>query len=123
MKKPLLLLAMLVAGCQKDADIAPDTARAADEVEITTQGRNSDCGVAQVVASDLAQVQHVIGLAAYEPTYLAYQLDTALWVRKNRTLYVRIRKPQPHEAVLCLARGPGYAAFTVISARIKPGSE
>lgn len=123
MKKPLLLLAIVIAGCQRDTDVVPDTAMAADEVEITTQGRNYDCGVAQVVASDLAQVQRVIGPTAYEPTYLAYQLDTALWVRKNRVLYVRIRKPQPNEAVLCLARGPGYAAFTVISARIKPGSE
>ena len=123
MRKPLLLLAMLLAGCQKNADVAPGTEMAADEVEITTQGRNADCGVAQVVARDPAQVRRVIGPSAYEPTYLAYQLDTALWVRKNRALYVRIRKPQPNEAVICTARGPGYAAFTVISARTKPGSE
>ena len=114
---------MLIAGCQKAADVAPGTEMAADEVEITTQGRNSDCGVAQVVAHDPAQVRRVIGPSAYEPTYLACQLDTALWVRKNRALYVRIRKPQANEAVVCMARGPGYAAFTVISARIKPGSE
>jgi hypothetical protein len=92
-------------------------------VEITTQGRNADCGVAQVVARDPAQVRRVIGPSAYEPTYVAQQLDTALWVRKNRALYVRIRRPQSNEAVVCLARGPGYAAFTVISARIKPGSQ
>ena len=114
---------MLLAGCQKNADVAPGTEMAADEVEITAQGRNADCGVAQVVARNPAQVRRVIGPSAYEPTYLAYQLDTALWVRKNRALYVRIRKPQPNEAVICTARGPGYAAFTVISARIKPGSE
>ncbi|MBO3272337.1 hypothetical protein [Hymenobacter defluvii] len=123
MNKPLLLIAIVITGCQKDADLPPDTEPAADEVEITTQGRNSDCGVAQVVASDLAQVQRVIGPTAYEPTYLAYRLDTALWVRRNRVLYVRIRKPQPNEVVMCKALGPGYAAFTVISARIKPGSE
>ena len=114
---------MLIAGCQKAADVAPDQEMAVDEVEIATQGRNSDCGVAQVVARDPAQVRRVIGPSAYEPTYLAYQLDTALWVRKNRALYVRIRKPQPNEAVVCKAFGPGYAAFTVISARVKPGSE
>ena len=123
MRKPLLLLALLIADCQKAADVAPDTEMAADEVEITTQGRNSDCGVAQVVARDPAQVRRVIGPSGYEPTYLALRLDTALWVRKNRALYVRIRKPQPNEAVVCMARGPGYAAFTVISARVKPGSE
>jgi hypothetical protein len=123
MKKPLLLLALVLAGCQQDTDVVPDMQMAADEVEITTQGRNSDCGVAQVVASDPAQVRRVIGPAGYEPIYLAYQLDTALWVRKNRALYVRIRKPQSNEAVMCKAFGPGYAAFTVISARIKPGSE
>ena len=123
MRKPVFLLALLIVGCQKDADVAPGTERAADEVEVATQGRNSDCGVAQVVASDPAQVRRVVGPSAYEPTYLAYQLDTALWVRKNRVLYVRIRKPQPNEAVVCRALGPGYVAFTVISARIKPGSE
>ncbi|MFD2785375.1 hypothetical protein [Hymenobacter rubripertinctus] len=123
MRKPLLLLALLTASCQKAAEVAPNTEMAADEVEITTQGRNYDCGVAQVVASDPAQVRRTIGPSGYEPTYLAYQLDTVLWVRKNRTLYVRIRKPQPNEAVICHALGPGYAAFTVISARLKPGSE
>ena len=123
MKKPLLLLTMLIVGCQKNADVAPDTEMASDEVEIATQGRNSDCGVAQVVASDPAQVRRVIGPSGYEPTYLAYQLDTAMWVRKNRTLYVRIRKPQSNELVACKAHGPSYAAFTVISARIKPGSK
>jgi hypothetical protein len=123
MRKPLLLLALLFTSCQKAADVAPDTEMAADEVEVTTQGRNADCGVAQVVARDPAQVRRVIGPSGYEPTYLALQLDTALWVRKNRVLYVRIRKPQPTEAVVCRALGPSYAAFTVISARIKPGSE
>ena len=123
MNKPLLFLALLLAGCQKAADVAPGTEMAADEVEITTRGRNADCGVAQAVARDPAQVRRVLGPSAYEPTYLVYQLDTALWVRKNRALYVRMRTPQPNEAVVCTARGPGYAAFTVISARIKPGSK
>ena len=103
--------------------VAPNPEMAADEAEIATQGRNSDCGVAQVVARDPVQVRRVIRPSAYGPTYLAYQLDTALWVRKNRALCARIRKPQPNEAVVCQAFGPGYAAFTIISARAKPGSE
>ena len=123
MRKLLLLLTLQVTSCQKAAEVGPSTERAADEVEVTTQGRNPDCGVAQVVASDPAQVRRVIGPSGYEPTYVAYQLDTALWVRKNRALYVRIRRPQPQEAVVCTALGPGYAAFTVISARVKAGSE
>ncbi|RYY10119.1 MAG: hypothetical protein EOO36_21105 [Cytophagaceae bacterium] len=118
MKKLLLPLLLLAAGCQKEADIEPG-AKAEDEIEIETQGSNRDCGVAQVVAKDQAKVEQVIGRAAYAPIYLALKLDTALWVRKNRTLYVRIRKPNNSEYVLCTAMGPGYLPFVVTSARVK----
>jgi hypothetical protein len=120
MKKVLLPLLLLVAGCQKEADTEPNTLPAEDEIEVETQGRNRDCGVAQVVAKDQAKVEQVIGKSAYAPTYLALKLDTALWVRKNRTLYVRIRKPANSEYVLCTAMGPGYSPFVVTSARVKP---
>lgn len=120
MKKLLLPLLLLAAGCQKDTDAEPGASKAKDEIEIETQGRNRDCGVAQVVAKDQAKVEQVIGTSAYAPTYLALKLDTALWVRKNRTLYVRIRKPTNSEYVVCTAMGPGYLPFVVTSARVKP---
>ena len=120
MKKLLFPLLLLAAGCQKDADTEPSTPKAEDEVEIETQGRNRDCGVAQVVARDQAKVEQVIGKSTYAPTYLALKLDTALWVRKNRTLYVRIRKPMNSEYIFCTTQGPGYQPFVVTSARVKP---
>lgn len=120
MKKVLLPLLLLAAGCQKKADTEPSTLPAEDELEVETQGRNRDCGVAQVVAKDQAKVEQVIGKSAYAPTYLALKLDTALWVRKNQTLYVRIRKPINSEYVVCTAQGPGYQPFVVTSARVKP---
>lgn len=120
MKKVLLPLLLLAAGCHKDCDTEPAAALAADEIEVETQGRNRDCGVAQVVAKDQTKVEQVIGKSAYAPTYLALKLDTALWVRKNRTLYVRIRKPANSEYILCTAMGPGYQPFVVTSARVKP---
>ncbi|MGI4875744.1 MAG: hypothetical protein ACRYFX_31695 [Janthinobacterium lividum] len=120
MKKLLLPLLLLAAGCQRDSDITPSASMAEDELEVETQGRNSDCGVAQVLAKDPARVAQVIGTSTFAPVYLALQLDTALWVRKNRTLYVRIRKPINSEYVVCTARGPGYQPFVVISARVKP---
>ncbi len=120
MRKVLLPLLLLAAGCQKEADMEPNTAPAEDEIEVQTQGRNLDCGVAQVVAKDQAKVEQVIGRSAYAPIYLALKLDTALWVRKNQTLYVRIRKPLNSEYVFCTALGPWYQAFVVTSARVKP---
>ena len=123
MKNLALLLTVLVAGCQKSGDATPNTEKAADEVEIITQGRNRDCGVAQVVAIDSAQVRRGVGRVAYAPVYLALKLDTALWVRKSQTLLVRIRKPQPGEHIACTAMGPGYTPFVVTSARVKPSSE
>ena len=121
MKKYVFLLSVLVAGCQKDSDLAP-AAKADDEFEIETQGRNRDCGIAQVYVKDAARMELLLGRAAYAPIYMAAQLDTALWVRKSRTLYVRVRKPEPREAVVCTAMGPGYAMFVVTSARLKPGT-
>ncbi len=120
MKKALLPLLLLAVGCQKEANMEPNTSPAEDEIEIETQGRNLDCGVAQVVAKDQAKVEQVIGKSIFAPTYLALKLDTALWVRTNRTLYVRIRKPSSSEGVVCTAVGPGYRAFVVTSARVKP---
>jgi hypothetical protein len=120
MKKLLLPFLLLATGCQKDADTEPNAAKAADEIEIETQGRNRDCGVAQVLAKDQAQVEQVTGTSPFGPTFLALKLDTALWVRKNQTLYVRIRKPASSEYVLCTAQGPGYRPFVVTSARVKP---
>ena len=118
MKRLLLPLVVLVAGCQKDVNTEPN-AKAEDEIEIETQGRNRDCGVAQVLAKDQAKVTQVVGTSAFAPTYLALKLDTALWVRKNQTLYVRIRKPTNAEYVVCTAQGPGYLPFVVTSARVK----
>ncbi len=118
MKRLLLPLLVLAAGCQKDADTEPN-AKAEDEIEIETQGRNRDCGVAQVLAKDQARVAQIIGTSAYAPIYLALKLDTALWVRKNQTLYVRIRKPINSEYIICTAMGPGYQPFVVTSARVK----
>jgi hypothetical protein len=121
MKKTLLLLSLLAAGCQKNSDISP-AAKADDEFEIETQGRNRDCGIAQVYVKDAAKMEQLLGRAAYAPIYLAAQLDTALWASKPRTLYVRARKPEAREAVFCTAMGPGYAMFVVTSARLKPVS-
>ena len=120
MKKVLLPLLLLAAGCHKVCDTAPAAALAEDEIEVETQGRNRDCGVAQVVAKDQAKVEQLIGKSTFAPTYLALKLDTALWVRKNRTLYVRIRKPASSEYTVCTAQGPGYQPFVVTSARVKP---
>lgn len=120
MRKVLLPLLLLAAGCQKETNTEPNTLPAEDEIEVETLGRNSDCGVAQVITKDQAKVEQVIGESAYAPTYLALKLDTALWVRKNRTLYVRIRKPGNSDYVLCKAMGPGYSSFVVTSARVKP---
>lgn len=119
MKKLLLPLVLLAAGCQKDADTQPSAPPAEDEIEIETQGRNRDCGVAQVLAKDQAKVVQVIGSSTFAPVYLALKLDTALWVRKNQTLYVRIRKPTSSEYIICTAQGPGYQPFVVTSARVK----
>lgn len=120
MKKSLLyLLPLLASSCQK-TETAPDAPKAADEIEIVTQGANMSCGVAQVLAIDSAQVRQVLGRSAFAPIYLALKLDTALWVRGSRTLYVRIRKPQPSESIFCTANGLWYWPFIVTSARVKP---
>jgi hypothetical protein len=111
-----------MAGCRQDNDITPDAAKADDEFEIETQGRNQDCGIAQVYVKDAARITQLLGPSAYAPTYTALKLDTALWASKNHTLYVRVRKPGPGEAVLCKAMGPGYQLLVVTSARIKPAS-
>ena len=120
MKKLLLSLLILASSCQKNADTEPEGVMAADELEIETQGRNRDCGVAQVLAKDPARVAQVIGNSAYAPIFLALKLDTVWWGRKSQTLYVRIRKPGSGEYVVCTAMGPGYQPFVVTSARKKP---
>jgi len=119
MKQYLVLLALSMAGCQQ-GDIAPASAKADDEFEIETLGRNPDCGIAQVYVKDASRITQLLGPAAYAPVYTALKLDTALWASKNHTLYVRVRKPGPGEAVMCKAMGPGYPMLVVTSARIKP---
>lgn len=115
MKKYAVLLALIMAGCRQDNTIAPDAARAADEFEIERQGRNQDCGIAQIYVKDAARITQLLG-----PAYTALQLDTAWWASKNHTLYVRVRKPGPNEAVMCTAMGPGYQMLVVTSVRLKP---
>jgi hypothetical protein len=122
MKKYVLLLALSMACCRQDDDIAPNAAKADDEFEIETQGRNQDCGIAQVYVKDAARIIQLLGPSAYAPIYTALNLDTALWVSKNHTLYARVRRPGPGEAVMCTAMGPGYQLLVVTSARIKPAS-
>jgi hypothetical protein len=123
MKKSLLyLLPLLASSCQKDATVAPNAEKAADEIEVVTQGRSMSCGVAQVLAIDSAQVRQVLGRSTSAPIYLALKLDTALWVRGSRTLYLRIRKPQPSEGVICTANGLWYSPFVVTNARLKPAT-
>ncbi|QKG52750.1 hypothetical protein [Hymenobacter sp. BRD67] len=110
----LLLLLALAAGCEKHD---PNT----DEVEVETQGSNRDCGKAQVVVKDPARVAQLIGSPiGGGATYLALNLDTALWVRKNQALLLRIRRPTAEEgSFICHAMGPAYPALTVVSARVK----
>jgi hypothetical protein len=122
MTKHVLLLMLTMAGCRQDDDIAPDAAKADDEFEIETQGRNQDCGIAQVYVKDAARITQLLGPSAYAPVYIALKLDTALWVSKTHTLYVRVRKPEPGESVICQAMGPGYQLLVVTSARIKPAT-
>jgi hypothetical protein len=119
MKKYLFLLALLTVGCQKDNDAAPD-AKADDEFELETLGRNRYCGIAQVYVKDAAKMEQLLGRAAYAPIYTALKLDTTFWASKTYTLYVRVRKLGPGEGVICTAMGPGYQTFVVTSARIKP---
>jgi hypothetical protein len=123
MKKYLLFLSLLPLGCRQDSDISPDSAKADDEFEIETLGRNRDCGIAQVYVQDTARLTRLLGPAAYAPIYMALKLDTALWATKTYTLYVRVRKPGPGEGVICTAMGPGYQMFVVTSARIKPSAQ
>jgi hypothetical protein len=122
MKKYVVLLALSLAGCRQDDDIAPNAAKADDEFEIETQGRNQDCGIAQVYVKDAAEIIQLLGPSAYAPIYTALKLDTALWVSKSHTLYVRVRKPGPGEGVICTAMGPSYQMLVVTSARIKPAA-
>ena len=117
MKKTfLLLLLAAAAGCHKNDP-------ATEEFEVQTQGRNSDCGIVQVVVKNPKKVAQIIGTASPSgDTYLALKLDTALWLRKSQTLLLRIRRPSPanDEFVLCKAYGPTYPVLTVVSARVKP---
>jgi hypothetical protein len=122
MKKYAVVLALTMAGCRQDNTIAPDAARADDEFEIETLGRNQDCRIAQVYVKDEARITQLFGPAAYAPMYTALQLDTTFWASKRHTLYVRVRKPEPREVVMCTAMGPGYQMLVVTSARLKPAA-
>jgi len=114
MKKYYLLLALAMgAGCEKHDP-------ATDELEVETQGQDVACGKAQVVVKDPGKVAQAIGLATSASTYLALNLDTALWVRKNHTLLLRIRPATKEEkSFFCNALGVAYPSFTVVSARVK----
>ena len=109
----MLLALGLATGCKKD-DLATE------EFEVQTQGRDLACGKAQVVVQNPARVAQVLELPAGTTTYLALNLDTALWVRKNQVLLLRIRQPTAAErSFICNAMGLAYPAFTVVSARVK----
>jgi hypothetical protein len=112
-KATFLLLLSLTIGCKK-------TDPTTEEVEVQTQGRNRDCGFAQIVVKDPAKVAQLLGASMESGTYLALKLDTALWLRKNQTLLLHIRRPTTEEqGFMCLAMGPVYPALTVVSARVK----
>jgi hypothetical protein len=112
-KAAFLLLLSLTIGCKKND---PTT----EEVEVQTQGRNLDCGFAQVTVKDPTKVAQLLGASTESSTYLALKLDTALWVRKNQVLLLRIRRPTQEEATFfCTALGLAYPALTVVSARVK----
>jgi hypothetical protein len=112
--KKIALLLLLAAGCAKHDP-------ATDEVEVQTQGRNRDCGKAQVLVLDPAKVAELVGTTTSSSSiYLALKLDTALWQRQNQTLLLRIRRPTTEEKMfVCTALGLSYPAFTVVSARVK----
>jgi len=112
--KKIDLLLLLAAGCAKHDP-------AAAEVEVQTQGRNRDCGNAQVLVLDPAKVAELVGTGTSSSSiYLALKLDTALWQRQNQTLLLRIRRPTIEEqSFVCTAMGPVYPAFTVVSTRVK----
>lgn len=113
MKKIVLLVLAAAAGCAKHDP-------AAAEFEVQTQGHNRDCGKAQVLVTDPARVAALVGTTSSSSIYLALELDTALWQRKNQTLLLRIRRPTTEEqSFICTAMGPSYPAFTVVSARVK----
>ncbi|MBJ6142450.1 hypothetical protein [Hymenobacter sp. BT559] len=122
MKKCVVLVALAMAGCRQDTDVTPNAARADDEFEVETMGRNRDCGIAQIYVKDAAKITQLLGPAAYAPIYTALKLDTMWWASKTHTLYVRVRKPEPSEAVMCTAMGPGYQMLVVTSARLKPAA-
>ena len=76
----------------------------------------------QVVVKDPQKVFQVVGTnSPPSDVYLALKLDTALWLRRNQTLLLRIRRPADNELdFICHHLGPGYPALTVVSARVKP---
>ncbi|MEJ7664370.1 MAG: hypothetical protein WKG07_35025 [Hymenobacter sp.] len=54
--------------------------------------------MAQIVVKDPEKVAQVLGKSSnIGATYLALKLDTALWLRKNQTLLLRIRRPADDE--------------------------
>jgi hypothetical protein len=112
-KAASLLLLSLIIGCKKN-DFTTK------EVEVQTQGRNLDCGFAQITIKDPAKVAQLLGASTESSIYLALKLDTTLWVHKNQVLLLRIRRPTKEEATFfCTALGPAYPALTVVSARVK----
>ncbi len=112
MKKVAFLLLLAAASCAKHDPVA-------DEVEVQTLGSDISCGFpAVVVIQNQDLVTRLIG-TSFGNTYVVYNLDTALWQRKSQVLLLKIRQPTTSELRPCLAIGPGYRQFTVVSARVK----
>lgn len=109
----LVLLLALAAGCEKQDP-------ATEEFEVQTLGRNSDCGQPMVsVLTNPARVAALVGNSTGATSYIAANLDTALWQSKPQRLLIKVRKPLPSEVSICLAYGPSYPWLAVVSARVK----